>query len=117
MHQAYNKILAATSLISRDILSRSRQKFTRSYDDEIPTSLEQLLKWMIIGPKDTVDLKAKKKKNVNVTIKNIKETDYINKIKKTQVNNASGKFRHAETPFSVGLVALYSSADSTQKSY
>ena len=59
---AYNKIFAAASLIGRDILNKNRWKFTASCDDEIPTSLEQLLKWIIISLKDTVDLNAKKKK-------------------------------------------------------
>ena len=59
----YNDSFAAASLIRRDILDKNRWKFTGNYnDDEVPTSLEQLLKWIIIGLKDTVDLKAKKKK-------------------------------------------------------
>ena len=59
----YNKIFAAASLISRDILNKNRWKFTGSDDDyETPTSLEQLLKWTIIGLKGIVDLNAKKKK-------------------------------------------------------
>ena len=68
------KTFAAASLIRQDILNKNGWKLPRSYDnDEIPTSLEQLLKWIIIGLKDTVDLNAKKKKNVDVTIKNISE--------------------------------------------
>ena len=59
----YNEIFAAASLIRSDILNKNRWKFTGSYDDyEIPTSLEQLLKWIIIVLKDTVDLNAEKKK-------------------------------------------------------
>ena len=71
---AYNEIFAAGSLIRRDILNKNKWKFTGSYDYyEIPTSLEILLKWTITGLKDTVDLNAKKKNNVYVTIKNISE--------------------------------------------
>ena len=70
----YNEIYAAASLIRRDILNKNRSKLTVSYDNyEIPTSLEQLLRLIIIGLKDTVDLNAKKKKNVDVAIKNISE--------------------------------------------
>ena len=59
----YNETFAAASLIRSDILNKNRWKFTGSYDDyEIPTSLEQLLKWIIIVLKDTVDLNAEKKK-------------------------------------------------------
>ena len=69
----YNKIFAAASLVRCDILNKNRWKFTGSYDDyKIPTSLEQLLKWVIIGLKNTVDLNTKKKKNVDVTIKKYK---------------------------------------------
>ena len=60
---AYNETFAAALLIRRDVLNKNRWKFTGSYDDDkIPTSLEQLLKWIIIGLKDNVNLNAKKKK-------------------------------------------------------
>ena len=56
-----NEIYAAVSLIRRDILNKNRSKLKVSYDNyEIPTSFEQLLRWIIIGLKDTVDLSAKK---------------------------------------------------------
>ena len=76
-----------------------RWKFTENYDKT------PLLSWIIISLKDTVNLNAKKKKNVNMTIKNITEIIITStKLKKKQENNASGKFRqNAETPFSVGL--------------
>ena len=49
---AYNEIFAAASSVRRDVLNKSRWKFRGSYDDyEILTSLEQLLKWVIIGLK------------------------------------------------------------------
>ena len=68
----YSKIFAAASLIRRYILNKNRWKFIGSYDDdETPTSLKQLLKRIIISLMDTVDLNTKKKKDVNVTIKNI----------------------------------------------
>ena len=44
-----------------------RWKFTENYDKT------PLLSWIIISLKDTVNLNAKKKKNVNMTIKNITE--------------------------------------------
>ena len=70
----YNEIYAAASLIRLDILNKNRSKLTVSYDSyEIPTSLEQILRWIIIGLKDTVNLNAKKKKNVDVAVKNISE--------------------------------------------
>ena len=60
---AYNETFAAALLIRRDVLNKNRWKFTGSYDDDkIPTSLEQLLKWIIIGLKDNVNLNPKKKK-------------------------------------------------------
>ena len=60
---AYNETFAAALLIRRDVLNKNRWKFTGSYDDDkIPTSIEQLLKWIIIGLKDNVNLNAKKKK-------------------------------------------------------
>lgn len=59
----YNEIFATASLLRRDIFNKNRWKFTGSYDDdEIPNSLEQLVKWILIGLKDTVDLNAKKRK-------------------------------------------------------
>ena len=101
----YNEIFAAASLIRRDILNKNRWKFTRSYHDyEIPTLLEQLLKRIIIGLKNTVDLKAKKKKNVDVTMKNISKIIIMSTKSRKQINNASGEFRQiVETPFSVDL--------------
>ena len=64
----YNWIFNAAPLIRCDSLNKNRWKFTGSYDnDEIPTSLEQLLMWIIIGLKDTVDLTLKSKK-CDVTI-------------------------------------------------
>ena len=101
----YNEIFAAASLIRRDILNKNRWKFTRSYHDyEIPTLLEQLLKRIIIGLKNTVDLKVKKKKNVDVTMKNISKIIIMSTKSRKQINNASGEFRQiVETPFSVDL--------------
>ena len=52
----------------------------------------KLLKWIIIGLKDTVDLNAKKKENVDVTIKNISEIIITSTKSKEKVNNASGEF-------------------------
>ena len=89
----YNEIFAAASLARRDILNRKRKKFKGSYGDyKIPTSLEQLLKWIIIGLKDTVNLNAKKKENVDVIIKNISEIIITSTKSKEKVNNASGEF-------------------------
>ena len=101
----YNEIFAAASLIRRDILNNNKQKFRGSYDDdEIPTSFEQLLKQIIIGLKHTVNLNDEKKKNVDVTIKNISEVKSRQQTQEKQENNASGEFRqNVETPFSVGL--------------
>ena len=59
----YKELFATESLILRDIRNKIRRKFTESYDvDKIPTSLEQLLKQIIIDLIDAVDLNAKKKK-------------------------------------------------------
>ena len=59
----FNEIFAIASLIKHDILNKIRWKFTGRYDDnEFASSLEQILKWIIIGLKDTVEQKAKKKK-------------------------------------------------------
>ena len=52
----FNEIFAIASLIKRDILNKNRWKFTGRYDDnEFSSSLEQILKWIIIGLKDTVE--------------------------------------------------------------
>ena len=57
----YNEIYAVASLIRRDILNKNRSKLTVSYDNyEIPTSIEQLLRWIMIGLKDTFGMNAKK---------------------------------------------------------
>lgn len=57
----YNEIYAVASLIRRDILNKNRSKLTVSYDNyEIPTSIEQLLRWIMIGLKDTFGLNVKK---------------------------------------------------------
>ena len=40
----YKELFATESLILRDIRNKIRRKFTESYVDKIPTSLEQLLK-------------------------------------------------------------------------
>ena len=75
----YNKSLVAASLIRHDILNKNRWKFA-------------------------VSLNAKKKKNVDVQIKNISEIVITSTKSKKQVNNASGEFReNVETPLSVGL--------------
>lgn len=70
----YNETSAAASSIRSNILDKNRWKFARSYGGaEILTSFRQHLKWIITGAKDTLDLNAKKKKNMDETNTNIRE--------------------------------------------
>ena len=70
----YNETSAATSSTRSNILDKNRWKFARSYGGaEIITSFRQHLKWIITGAKYSLDLNAKKKKNMDETNTNIRE--------------------------------------------
>ena len=57
----YKFIFQAASLVRKDVLQRRDWSFSGDYSGfDIPNSLQTLLRWIIVGPKTSIDTKLKK---------------------------------------------------------
>ena len=73
---------------------------------EIPSHLLSLLRWIIIGPKEDIDICPQKKESIDIVIHNIGQIilKAIKTRRQVNYNPLTASFRNlVETPFSVGL--------------
>ena len=99
----YKFIFQSASLICKEVLQRQDWRFSGDYSGfDIPNSLQTLLRWIIVGPKTSIDTKLKKQA-VDNQISNISQI--VMKATKTRKQVTQHKnFRDmVETPLRVGL--------------
>ena len=99
----YKFIFQAASLVCKDTLQCRDWRFSGDYPGyDIPTSLQTLLRWIIVGSKTNIDTKLKKQA-VDNQISNISQI--IMKATKTrkQVTEHENFRDMVETPLSAGL--------------
>ena len=66
----FNDLLHAAAMVRKDILTNNKWSFSGNYEGfEIPVTLQSLLKWIIIFPKENIDMAPKKKDAIDTTEK------------------------------------------------
>ena len=103
----YTTIFEAAKIIRNELLKHRNWKFDGDFSGfDLPVSLSSLLRWIIVGPKNTVDT-ILKKNSIDNCVDNIAQIIVKASKSDRQVKHKSSpdaNFREVvETPFSVGL--------------
>ena len=103
----YTTIFEAAKIIRNELLKHRNWKFDGDFSGfDLPVSLSSLLRWIIVGPKNTVDT-ILKKNSIDNRVDNIAQIIVKASKSDRQVKHKSSpdaNFREVvETPFSVGL--------------
>ena len=94
--------------VRRDALNQPKWNFEGNYKGfDTPSSLETLIKWIIIGMKHTIDKSPRKAESVDVNVQTICELILKSVKTERQISHVTNEdFRNthvAETPLTVGL--------------
>ena len=65
----YTNIFEAAKLIRKDLIKQEKWQFSGSFDGlHVPQSLVAMLQWILIGPKQEMDIAGRKKEKLNHSI-------------------------------------------------
>ena len=104
-------VFECAKIIRNKLLQQNQWKFKGSYGGfTVPKLLQTLLKWIIIGPKQSIDTCSKMAASLDNSVSNIcqivlSSTKTRRQVEhKPKINSAEATFRNIhETPFTVGL--------------
>ena len=99
----YKFIFQAASLVRKDVLQLRDWRFSGDYSGfDIPNSLQTLLRWIIVGPKTSIDTNLKKQA-VDNQVGNISQIIMKATQTRKQVTEHENSRDMIGTPLSVGL--------------